>query len=44
MFLIEVPILAALADENEAEFFGGMTVKERAALERALKASSRATV
>jgi len=32
-----VPILAALADENDEEFFGGMTLKERAALERALK-------
>jgi DNA-binding MarR family transcriptional regulator len=32
-----VPILAALADENDAEFFGDMTAKERAALERVLK-------
>ncbi len=32
-----VPILAALADENDAEFFGDMTLKERAALERMLK-------
>lgn len=32
-----VPILAALADENDAEFFGDLSVKERAALERALK-------
>lgn len=32
-----VPILAALADENDAEFFGGLTPKERAALERVLK-------
>jgi hypothetical protein len=32
-----VPILAALASENDAEFFGGMTRRERAALERVLK-------
>jgi len=32
-----VPILAALADENDAEFFGDMTAKERTALERVLK-------
>jgi DNA-binding MarR family transcriptional regulator len=32
-----VPTLAALADENDAEFFGEMSAKERAALERALK-------
>ncbi len=32
-----VPILAALADENDAQFFGGMTLKERAVLERVLK-------
>jgi DNA-binding MarR family transcriptional regulator len=32
-----VPILAALADENDAEYFGDMTAKERAALERVLK-------
>jgi hypothetical protein len=29
--------LLALADENDAEFFGDMTAKERAALERVLK-------
>jgi DNA-binding MarR family transcriptional regulator len=33
-----VPILAALADENDAEFFGDMSGKDRAALERVLKA------
>ena len=32
-----VPLLAALADENDAEFFGGMTPKERAALECVLQ-------
>jgi DNA-binding MarR family transcriptional regulator len=32
-----VPTLAALADENDAEFFGHITAKERAALERALR-------
>jgi DNA-binding MarR family transcriptional regulator len=32
-----VPILAALADENDAEFFGDMTGKERTALEGVLK-------
>lgn len=32
-----VPLLAALADENDAEFFGDMSVKERAVLERVLK-------
>ncbi len=32
-----VPMLAALADENDAEFFGGLSARERAALERALK-------
>jgi DNA-binding MarR family transcriptional regulator len=32
-----VPTLAALADENDAHFFGAMTLKERAALERVLK-------
>jgi len=32
-----VPALSALADANDAEFFGGMSLKERATLERALK-------
>jgi DNA-binding MarR family transcriptional regulator len=32
-----VPLLAALADENDVEFFGGMTPKERAALECVLQ-------
>jgi DNA-binding MarR family transcriptional regulator len=32
-----VPILAALADENDAEFFGDLSAKERTAIERALK-------
>lgn len=32
-----VPTLAALADENDAEFFGHITAKERAALERVLR-------
>jgi DNA-binding MarR family transcriptional regulator len=32
-----VPIIAALADENDAEFFGNLPTKERAALERMLK-------
>jgi DNA-binding MarR family transcriptional regulator len=32
-----VPILAVLADENDDEFFGDMSTKERTALERALK-------
>jgi len=29
-----VPVLAALADANDAEFFGDMTPKERVTLER----------
>ena len=32
-----VPILTAIAAENDAEFFGDMTARERAALERVLK-------
>lgn len=32
-----VPMLAALADENDAEFFGDLSAKERTAIERALK-------
>jgi DNA-binding MarR family transcriptional regulator len=32
-----VPILAALADENDAEFFGDLGAKERTAIERTLK-------
>ena len=32
-----VPKLAALADKNDAEFFGHLTMKERAQIERLLK-------
>jgi len=32
-----VPILAVLADENDVEFFGDLSAKERTAIERALK-------
>lgn len=32
-----VPTLAALADENDAEFFGHIAAKERVALERVLR-------
>ncbi|HWG68409.1 MAG TPA: MarR family transcriptional regulator [Steroidobacteraceae bacterium] len=32
-----VPVLAGMADANDAEFFGGMSLKERATLERVLK-------
>lgn len=34
----KVPVLAALADENDAEFFGVLTKDERAALNLVLKA------
>ena len=34
----KVPRLAALADENEAEYFGPLTDKERETLDRILKA------
>lgn len=36
--LAKVPVLAALADKNDAEFFGVLTPEERAALDRILKA------
>lgn len=32
-----VPVLAALADRNEAEFFGGLTAAERRTIERTMK-------
>lgn len=34
----KIPILASLADENDAEFFGVLTKEEHAALDRILKA------
>ena len=33
----KIPVLAALADENDAEFFGVLTKKEHEALDRILK-------
>ncbi|UEM23263.1 MarR family transcriptional regulator [Skermanella mucosa] len=33
----KVPVLAALADENDAEYFGTLTAREREALDRTLK-------
>ncbi|MFC4171348.1 MarR family winged helix-turn-helix transcriptional regulator [Microvirga sp. GCM10011540] len=34
----KVPVLASLADENDAEYFGVLTMDEREALDRTLKA------
>lgn len=32
-----MPVLAALADDNDAAFFGGLTPQEHAALDRILR-------